>query len=208
MYSNYSSFFVDSTDQQHRALRCLASKKARGWRKCACIPKVSCDWGTQVPHKVLASLPIPSPPNRNPSVPPRCFELFHRVRSSCVPCGALSSGEQHFAQEMFLLVQSRWEEDERTRRQRQEEQQRAEQQAAEQLRKAEEAWRRQEAQKAKEEAGRCRDQDRWRWRRSNKFPEKRQYILSRTEGFEGFDGICESGFFSQGSFSQDRVFIF
>eukprot|EP00913_Durusdinium_trenchii_P014825 g13902.t1 len=62
------------------------------------------------------------------------------------------AGEQHFAQEMFLLVQSRWEEDERTRRQRQEEQQRAEQQAAEQLRKAEEAWRRQEAQKAKEEA--------------------------------------------------------
>ena len=62
------------------------------------------------------------------------------------------SGQQAFAQEMFLLVQSRWEEDERSRKRRQEEARQAEQRAAEEAKRQEEARRRMEAAKAKEEA--------------------------------------------------------
>lgn len=61
-------------------------------------------------------------------------------------------GHQHFAQEMFLLVQSRWEEDERSRERRQEEARKAEERLKEEVRRAEEALKREEAARAKEEA--------------------------------------------------------
>eukprot|EP00435_Cladocopium_sp_Y103_P068526 s178_g31.t1 len=61
-------------------------------------------------------------------------------------------GHQRFAQEMFLLVQSRWEEDERSRKRRQEEAREAEERVKEEMRRAEEALKREEAGRAKEEA--------------------------------------------------------
>ena len=62
------------------------------------------------------------------------------------------TGHQHFAQEMFLLVQSRWEEDERSRKRRQEEARKAEERLKEEVRRAEEALKREEAARAKEES--------------------------------------------------------
>ena len=81
----------------------------------------------------------------------RC-SILYVLNSIAIVCNTTPTGHQQFAQEMFLLVQSRWEEDERTRRHRQEEARKAEERAREAKRKAEEAARREEAAKAKEAA--------------------------------------------------------
>eukprot|EP00434_Breviolum_minutum_P040540 symbB.v1.2.036025.t1/scaffold4988.1/size32064/3 len=61
-------------------------------------------------------------------------------------------GQQQFAQEMFLLVQSRWEEDERSRRRRQEEAMRAEEREKEKKKRAEAARAKEEALRRQKEA--------------------------------------------------------
>jgi len=64
----------------------------------------------------------------------------------------VQTGQQQFAQEMFLLVQSRWEEDERSRRRRQEEAMRAEEREKEKKKRAEAARAKEEALRRQKEA--------------------------------------------------------